>query len=94
MAAGDIPYPDGYQAIRAYVQHVHFKDLICDTNGDYRYSVYGQIDWAGQIQALANDGYDGHISVEPHMQPKVASAKATYARLKTLVEATSQAAST
>jgi sugar phosphate isomerase/epimerase len=86
-AAGDTPYPDGYQALRQWVRHVHFKDLVSTPGGGYQYAVDGQIDWAGQIRALAADGYAGAISVEPHLQPKVASAKASYQRLKSLIEA-------
>jgi sugar phosphate isomerase/epimerase len=89
MTAGDIPYPDGYQAIREYVRHVHFKDVLLMQGGDYRYTINGQIDWIGQIQSLAADDYPGYISVEPHMQPKVASAKASYGRLTALIEALS-----
>ena len=86
ILAGDTPYPDGYHAVKGLVRHVHFKDVIRLPGGDYRYEVHGEIDWAGQIRALAADGYDGFISVEPHMQPKVASASASYRRLSDLIE--------
>jgi sugar phosphate isomerase/epimerase len=84
-AAGDIPFPDGYQAVRGYVRHVHFKDLMAAPEGGYRYCVHGVIDWQGQIRALSEDNYQGFISIEPHLQPKVASAKATLQRLKSLL---------
>ena len=87
LAAGDDPFPQGYQAVRKYVRHVHFKDLITTPGGPYQYAVHGEIDWAGQIRALQADGYCGYISVEPHMQPKVASARAVYSRLKSLIDA-------
>jgi sugar phosphate isomerase/epimerase len=83
--AGDIPYPDGYQAVRNYIRHVHFKDVVHIVNGGYRYDLNGEIDWIGQIHALAADGYKGFISVEPHMQPKVASTRALTMRLKDLI---------
>ena len=73
--AGDTPYPDGYQAVRNWVRHVHFKDAEMDPNGGRRFTVHGQIDWAGQIRALANDGYAGYISIETHMRPKVKVAR-------------------
>jgi sugar phosphate isomerase/epimerase len=84
-AAGDIPFPDGYQAVRKYVKHVHFKDLVASGDGNFSYAIQGEIDWQGQISALTADGYKGYISVEPHMQPKVASSKAVYQRLKALI---------
>ncbi len=87
FVAGDIPYPDGYQAVRDTIRHVHFKDVVHTAQGGYRYEVNGEIDWTGQISALAADGYGGFISVEPHMQPKVASARALTVRLKELIAA-------
>jgi sugar phosphate isomerase/epimerase len=84
--AGDMPFPNGYQAIRQYVQHVHFKDAVRRPDGTCYYACEGDIDWAGQIRALHEDGYQGFVSVEPHLQPKVAAARAVTARLKQLVQ--------
>jgi sugar phosphate isomerase/epimerase len=85
-AAGDLPFPNGYQAVRDYVRHVHFKDLVHTDADHYTYAVHGEIDWLGQIRALAADGYDGFISIEPHMRPKVSSARASYQRLRELIK--------
>lgn len=84
--AGEIPFPDGYQSVRGHVKHVHFKDIVLTADGKFQYSINGQIDWASQIKALSDDGYDEYISVEPHLQPKISSAKAVYERLKSLIE--------
>lgn len=84
--AGDIPFPDGYQAVRHLVSHVHFKDAEVDSHGHRRYAVHGQIDWAGQIKALADDGYQGYISVETHLRPKVQVAKTELDMLRRLIE--------
>ena len=84
--AGDTPFPDGYLAVQKYVQHVHFKDVIRSQPGSSQYAVIGEIDWEGQIRALRENGYQGYISVEPHMQPKVAAARAMTARLKRLIQ--------
>jgi sugar phosphate isomerase/epimerase len=43
------------------------------------------VDWEGQIHALKEDGYQGFISVEPHMQPKVVSARMMTKRLQELL---------
>lgn len=83
--AGDQPFPEGYRAVRPYVRHVHFKDVRFDPQGEPVYAVEGQVDWAGQIGALRADGYQGYLSVETHMQPKVASARAMTARLQALL---------
>ncbi|MFV2043971.1 MAG: sugar phosphate isomerase/epimerase family protein [Anaerolineales bacterium] len=86
IVAGDTPYPDGYSALRQHVRHVHFKDVKLDARGAYTYVLEGDIDWAGQIRALADDGYSGHISVETHMGPKISSAREMTRRLKQLIE--------
>ena len=86
IEAGDIPYPNGYEAVRGLVRHVHFKDAVRLPDGSHRYAVTGDIDWTGQIAALRADGYDGFISVETHMAPKVQSAKSVLRRLQRLIE--------
>jgi sugar phosphate isomerase/epimerase len=85
--AGEEPFPSGYQALRRYVRHVHFKDVVRAQDGSYRYAVEGEIDWSGQIRALADDGYTGFVSIETHMQPKVSSAQAALQRLQALIHA-------
>ena len=67
------------------VRHVHFKDAMQASNGEMVYTEKGQIDWAGQIKALKLDQYQGYISVETHIRPKVSSAKAATDRLKGLI---------
>ena len=83
--AGDIPYPDGYRAVRRWVRHVHFKDAEVDTYGRRRFAVHGQIDWTGQIRALVEDGYQGYISIETHMRPKVKVAQQELELLRRLI---------
>jgi sugar phosphate isomerase/epimerase len=82
--AGDDPYPDGYLHIRNYLAHVHFKDIRRLPDGRHEYVVGGDVDWAGQIQALARDGYPGFISIETHMQPKVSSNQRALQELRKL----------
>ena len=84
--AGDTPYPNGYEAIRPWIRHVHFKDAEVDSHGQRRYTIHGQIDWTGQIKALADDGYQGYISVETHLRPKVNVAKTELDLLRQLIE--------
>lgn len=85
--AGDEPYPAGYQSVRGLVRHVHFKDAQRSPDGALHYAAEGQVDWAGQISALAADGYNGFISIETHIRPKVASARAALERLRALIAA-------
>jgi sugar phosphate isomerase/epimerase len=69
--AGENPFPDGYRAIKEYVDHVHLKDALRLDTGECRFVVVGdgQIDFPGQFAALENDGYDGWYSLETHYRP-------------------------
>ena len=83
--AGDDPYPTGYRSVRGLVCHVHFKDALRDPDGALHYVASGQVDWTGQIRALMSDEYDGYISIETHIRPKVAAARAALERLRILI---------
>ena len=85
--AGDEPFPAGYHAVRDLVRHVHFKDARRKADGTAEYVATGEIDWAGQMRALAADGYDGFISVETHLRPKVGAARELLDRLRGLIPA-------
>jgi sugar phosphate isomerase/epimerase len=85
---GDKPFPDGYAFVKNRVFHVHFKDACRADSGKVEYCAMGQVDWSGQINALAQDGYSGFVSVETHLRPKVAQAKSALDRLRDLISAT------
>jgi sugar phosphate isomerase/epimerase len=87
FCAGDTPYPDGYGVLRDSIGHVHFKDARRFPDGSANFVLDGQIDWKGQIEALTQDGYDGYISIETHLRPKIASARTSFERLRALVAA-------
>lgn len=60
----DSPFPADYQQVRGRVLHVHIKDA--DTQGRFVRLGAGKIDYVGQLRALAEDGYDGMLSLETH----------------------------
>lgn len=82
---GDVPYPDGYSAVRPHLKNVHFKDVEIDADGGWRIVENGGVDWAGQIAALVQDGYDGAIAIEPHLSPSITSCRRSLERLRTLI---------
>lgn len=67
------PYPDGYQAVRPYVVHLHVKDaVVVDTDtGLTAWECIGQgaVDYLGQLRALAAEGYGGILCLETHWSP-------------------------
>ena len=82
----DRPFPDGFELARPYIRHVHFKDGHIDpVSGQRAWVVDGSIDWAGALTCLKQDGFDGYISVETHVRPKVASTLRCLERLRRLV---------
>jgi len=70
LVSGETPFPDGYNKLPpGRIAHVHAKD--CLREGEKL--VWGPlgealIDWPGQVDALARDGYAGWISLETHWQ--------------------------
>ena len=68
----EVPYPDGYQAIKDRMPHMHLKDAKKDPNtGEPACTPIdeGDIDFRGQFKALVADGYDGFVSLETHWRP-------------------------
>ena len=84
---GDVPFPDGWRAVRPLVRNVHFKDVQVEPSGDWRIVEKGGVDWQGQIGALLDDGYACAIGVEPHLSPSVASTRRALERLRGLIAA-------
>ena len=70
FCAGELPYPDGYEAVKDYVVHVHIKDAVWE-DGKPKFMCIGdgRIDYFGQLRALIEDGYDGYLSLETHYRP-------------------------
>lgn len=73
LACGEAaPYPDGYEVLpRERLVHVHLKDLASEPArfGTFVPIGEGRIDYRGQFQALARDGYGGSVVLEPHYAP-------------------------
>jgi L-ribulose-5-phosphate 3-epimerase len=70
------PFPGGYEQVRDRVVHVHLKDA--DENGNWTKLGAGIIDYPGQFRALAEDGYEGLLSLETHYEvPDGGAEKAT-----------------
>lgn len=88
LAAGEErPYPDGYRALPAgRLVHVHLKDLGSGRGelGTFVPLGRGAIDYPGQFEALARDGYAGSLVLEPHYAPP---GQDTVAAAKTCVDA-------
>ena len=66
---GEVPYPDGYQAVKGLFPHMHVKDSRKNAEtGKLEWAPVGggTIDFKGQFQALHRDRYEGTMSLETH----------------------------
>jgi sugar phosphate isomerase/epimerase len=84
-AGEDRPYPEGWALVKDIIRHVHLKNSAIDPASGARYFTFdGAVDWAGQIKALRDARYDGYISIETHVRPKLATTKRYLAMLREL----------
>jgi len=81
----EVPFPDGFDLLRPYIRHVHFKDVTTEPTGARTVVVDGVIDWRGAFAALRADNFDGYISVETHRRPKIDSTFRMLERLRALI---------
>ncbi len=66
VQCGVVPYPDAYRLLRPYTDYLQVKDAVLAT---------GEVVPAGEgdgclretVRALADDGYEGFVSMEPHL---------------------------
>ncbi|MCZ8516911.1 sugar phosphate isomerase/epimerase [Paenibacillus filicis] len=64
---GEIPYPDGYEALKGRIGHIHLKDAVHTDAGVEAVAIgTGRVDYRGLIRRLAEDGYDGYLVLETH----------------------------
>ena len=65
-AGSACPFPQEYEALKDLVTHVHVKNYDPES-GNWSLAESGVVDWPGQFDALANDGFDGFVVVETHL---------------------------
>ncbi|GHO73883.1 xylose isomerase [Ktedonobacter sp. SOSP1-85] len=65
IQCGQTPYPDAYEATRPWLDYVHVKDA--DAEGKVTPAGEGVARWPELLQRLRADGYDGFLSLEPHL---------------------------
>jgi 3-dehydroshikimate dehydratase len=59
------PYPDAYERLRPWLEYVHVKDVRAD--GTLTVAGGGAAHWPELLQRLRADGYNGYLSLEPHL---------------------------
>lgn len=90
----EVPYPNGYEAVRGLFAHMHIKDAGKDPKtGKLRWLPVGSgtIDFRGQFKALRDDHYSETISLETHYRrPDGNAVESTRESLEGLLKILSQ----
>lgn len=85
VCAGEVAFPDGYEAIKDQVVHVHVKDVLSGgAEPQFVCIGKGEIGFQDQLKALRKDGYSGFISLETHVNPEASSEEPSKECLSTL----------
>lgn len=66
VQCGVVPFPDAYRLLRPYTDYIQVKDAVLAT-GEVVPAGEGDGRLAETVRALAADGYDGFVSMEPHL---------------------------
>lgn len=76
------PYPDGYEAVKKWVKHIHIKDAVRNEKDEPNCVCIGTgwVDYPGLIRALKRDGYTGWMSLETHYRVGSAISEALMTR--------------
>lgn len=65
IQCGQTPYPDAYDALRPWIRAIHVKDALPD--GSVVAAGEGAGRWPDLLRRLRADGFDGFLSLEPHL---------------------------
>lgn len=73
FAAGEMPYPTGYEEVKDEIANIHVKMAVPNRDGStcYLTELGGYFDLKGQIRALKRDDYKGYLTIETHQEPKI-----------------------
>jgi sugar phosphate isomerase/epimerase len=83
----EVPYPQGYAALKPRIINVHAKDtaigalITCVPIGD------GALDWQGQVRALVQDRLVEHITIETHCHPLIENSRHNVEILRRMIAA-------
>lgn len=65
IQCGQTSYPDAYEELQSWIAYVHVKDALAD--GSVVAAGEGLGRWPELLERLRADGYDGFLSLEPHL---------------------------
>lgn len=64
---GEQPFPDGFNAVRPFIRHVHIKDACLQDGRPHSVRVgTGSVPYPQILNALSETGYEGYLVLETH----------------------------
>ena len=60
------PYPEFYDSTNNFIHHIHVKDARLGEKG-FLVPGTGEVDYPQLLKRLKKDGYNGYLSLEPHL---------------------------
>ena len=66
VQCGIRPHTEGYELLRPYLEYVQIKDALTET-GEVVPAGQGDGEIGETLAALTQDGFDGYLSLEPHL---------------------------
>jgi sugar phosphate isomerase/epimerase len=66
VQCGVVPFPEAYELLRPYTDYIQIKDAVL-TTGEVVPAGEGDGRIRETVRALAADGFDGFLSMEPHL---------------------------
>lgn len=76
-------FPDGYNLLRSYIEHVHLKNWLPEEN--WTTLDRGVLNWTEILAVLKRDGYDGYLTIETHHGPLIGKSKRNYDWLRKVI---------
>jgi sugar phosphate isomerase/epimerase len=86
LGTDEVPYPNGYEAIKKWIVNVHVKDTIKSSLLECVPIGEGKVDWEGQIRALVRDDIVAHVTIETHCLPLVENSHKNLQRLQRILK--------
>lgn len=65
VQCGDVTYPDGFHLLKEHIEYMHIKDALWD--GSVVPAGMGEGHFEEILTELAENGYEGFLSLEPHL---------------------------
>ena len=90
VGTGELPFPDGYSAIKDWIANIHIKDTVKSTSVACVPVGEGVVDWQGQLAAILRDKPVQHVTIETHCRPLIEKSKQNLRVVRKMIAAAIQ----